>query len=86
MHVCCPPQAKDTIMLSNFITILILVLSMSSADPEEHCCSNHRDGHTDYTFVVDNLVWLTFIVLMIILLAWACCTVYPNQPPMQQQY
>ena len=71
---------------SNVVTILILASSMVSADPDEHSGSGghrDRDGHTDYTFVIDDLVWLTFIVLMIVLLAWVCCTVYPEPQPMQ---
>ena len=49
---------------------------MVSADPDEH-----TGGHT---YVIDDLVWLTVIVLVIVLLTWACCTVCSEPQPMQQ--
>ncbi len=67
---------------SNVVTILILASSMVSADPDEHS-GGHREGHADYTFVIDDLVYLTVIVLAIVLFAWGCCIVYPEPQPMQ---
>jgi hypothetical protein len=72
---------------SNIAQILVLLAaSVASADHDERG-GLHRDGHNDYTFVADDLVWLTFVVVAVVLVVWACCAAYPEtsaSPPCRQ--
>ena len=70
-----------TMLLGKTITLLVLASSVVNADRNDDAVGIHKDEHTGYTFVVDDLVWLTFIMLMVILISWACCFVYPDTPP-----
>ena len=72
-----------TMLLGKTITLLVLASSVVNADRnhDDDTIGIHKDEHTGYTFVVDDLVWLTFIMLMVILISWACCFVYPDTPP-----
>ncbi len=75
-------------MMMNIAPILVLLAaSVASADQDERGGLLHRDGHTDYTFVADDLVWLTFVVVAVVLVVWACCSAYPETsapPPCRQ--
>ena len=45
-------------------------------------CAHNEDGvHSGYTFVIDDLVWLTFFILLVVLITWAYCAVFPAPEP-----
>ena len=49
--------------------VIILNTAMISAHGE--------DDHHEYTFVIDDLMWLVLLVVSISLLSWLCCCMDP---------
>ena len=39
------------------------------------------DVHSGYTFVIDDLVWLTFFIFLMVLVIWAFCAIFPSSDP-----
>ena len=60
--------------------LLLLTLALTS-NVAVRAGGSSTDAHSGYTFVIDDLVWFTVFVLLVVLITWAYCAVFQSPDP-----